>query len=69
MANVLKPQFMNEQNHIHDAVGLIKTAILQSQATFANPADTSAEFLKDADCEITTLHPLLQNVSGKEDNV
>ncbi|MCR5567667.1 MAG: hypothetical protein K6G31_00155 [Paludibacteraceae bacterium] len=69
MANVLKPQFMNEQNHIHDAVGLIKTAILQSQATFANPADTSAEFLKDVDCEITTLHPLLQNASEKEGKV
>jgi len=69
LANVLKPQFMNEQNHINDAVGLIKTVILQSQAAFANPADTSAEFLKDVDCEITTLHPLLQNVSGKEDNV
>lgn len=69
MANVLKPQFMNEQNHINDAVGMIKTAILQCQATFANPADTSAEFLKDVDCEITTLYPLLQNVSGKEDKV
>lgn len=69
MANVLKTQFMNEQNHINDAVGLIKTAILQSQAAFANSADKSAEFLKDVDCEITMLHPLLQNVSEKEDNV
>ena len=60
---------MNEQNHINDAVGLIKTAILQSQATFVNSADTSAEFLKDVDCEISMLHPLLQNVLGKEDNV